>query len=39
VRKQQTKFQPERIMGELCLGVAVAGAEILIVAALVLAFS
>jgi hypothetical protein len=38
VRSTQTKFQPERIMGEVCLVVAVAGAEILVVVGLVLAF-
>jgi hypothetical protein len=39
MRGKQTKFQPERIMGELCLGVAVAGAETLVVMGLVLAFA
>jgi hypothetical protein len=31
MRSKQTKFQPERIMGEVCLGVAFTGAEILVV--------
>ena len=35
---RETKLQPERIMGEVCLGVAIAGVEILVIAGLVLTF-
>jgi hypothetical protein len=34
VRSKRPKFQPERVMGEVCLGVAVAGVETLIVMAI-----
>jgi len=36
---KQTKLQPERIAGELCLGVAVAGVETLVVMGLIIAFA
>jgi hypothetical protein len=39
MRGKQTNFQPERIMGEVCLGVAAAGLETLVVMGLVLAFA
>jgi len=35
VRSKQSEFQSERVMGEVCLGVAVAGVETLIVMAIV----
>jgi hypothetical protein len=38
MRSKQTKFQTDRRMGQVCLGVAVAGTEILVVVGLVLAF-
>jgi hypothetical protein len=34
VRSKQPEFQSERVMGEVCLGVAVAGVETLIVMAI-----
>jgi hypothetical protein len=39
MRGKQTKFKPERIMGELCLGAAVAGVETLVVMGLIIAFA
>ncbi len=39
MRSKQTKLQPERIAGELCLGVAVAGVETLVVMGLIIAFA
>jgi hypothetical protein len=39
MRGKRMKFQPERIMGEVCLGVAAAGVETLVVMGLVLAFA
>ena len=38
MRSKQTTLQHQRMMGEACLGVAIAGVEILVVAGLVLAF-
>ena len=34
MRSKQPEFQSERVMGEVCLGVAVAGVETLIVMAI-----
>ena len=39
MRSKQAKLQPERIIGELCLGVAVAGVETLVVMGLIIAFA
>jgi hypothetical protein len=34
VRSKQSEFQSERVMGEVCLGVALAGVETLILIAI-----
>jgi hypothetical protein len=39
MRSKQTKFQSERIAGEVCLGAAVAAVETLVVWALIIAFT
>ena len=36
MRTKQREFQPERVMGDVCLGVAVAGVETLIAMAVVI---
>jgi len=39
LRSKQPKLQPERVMGEVCLGVAVTDIETLVIMGLVLAFT